>query len=165
MRAALERELGGAATWTAPDGGLFLWVTLADGYDATRLLAAAFEQKVAYIPGAHFSAQGGGANTLRLNYSNNTPERIAEGVRRLGVVVREGSVAGDEAAMPAQQCRRGDQERRPSLARQELGEEGEQGPVGGGVARPGDLALPHAQPVAQHGNLDVLVVRRRSEPE
>ncbi len=80
MRAALERELGGVASWTTPEGGLFLWVTLAEGHDAGQLLTAAFEQKVAYIPGA---------NTLWLNYSNNTPARIAEGVRRLGMVLRE----------------------------------------------------------------------------
>jgi 2-aminoadipate transaminase len=89
MRAALERELGGVASWTTPEGGLFLWVTLAEGHDAAQLLTAAFEQKVAYIPGANFSPHGLGANTLRLNYSNNTPARIAEGVRRLGMVLRE----------------------------------------------------------------------------
>ncbi len=86
--AALERELGGRATWTVPDGGIFIWVTLPEGQDAAQLLSAAFEQKVAYIPGANFSPEGLGPNTLRLNYSNNTPERIAEGVRRLGEVVR-----------------------------------------------------------------------------
>ncbi len=88
--AALERELGGAATWRAPEGGIFLWVTLPEAYDAAALLRAAFEQKVAYIPGVHFSPDGCRANTLRLNYSNSTPERIDEGVRRLGVAVREG---------------------------------------------------------------------------
>jgi 2-aminoadipate transaminase len=88
MCAALERELGGLASWVAPAGGIFLWVTLAEQYDASALLAAAFEHRVAYIPGVHFSPEGRGANTLRLNYSNNTPERIAEGVRRLGAVVK-----------------------------------------------------------------------------
>ena len=88
MCAALERELGGLASWIAPAGGIFLWVTLAERYDAGALLAAAFEHRVAYIPGVHFSPEGRGANTLRLNYSNNTPERIAEGVRRLGEVVK-----------------------------------------------------------------------------
>jgi 2-aminoadipate transaminase len=66
-----------------------MWVTLAEGLDAGELLTAAFEQKLAYIPGANFSPAGLGANTLRLNYSNNTPERIAEGVRRLGLIVRQ----------------------------------------------------------------------------
>src|SRR5579859_1162212 len=89
MRAALEPELGVLATWTEPEGGLFMWVTLAEGLDAAELLTAAFEQKLAYIPGANFSPAGLGANTLRLNYSNNTPERIAEGVRRLGLIVRQ----------------------------------------------------------------------------
>lgn len=90
MCAALKCEFGQSARWRAPEGGIFLWVTLADGHDATALLAAAFEHKVAYIPGANFSPEGRGANTLRLNYSNNTPERIAEGVRQLGAVVRAG---------------------------------------------------------------------------
>ncbi len=90
MAAALEHELGGAARWTLPDGGLFMWVTLPEGTDTAHLLSAAFEHKVAYIPGANFSPEGRGANTLRLNYSNNTPERIAEGLRRLSAVVRGG---------------------------------------------------------------------------
>ena len=93
MQAALQRELGGLAAWTAPEGGIFLWVTLADGLNAAALLTAAFDHKVAYIPGANFSVEGLGANTLRLNYSNNTPERIAEGVRRLGLVARLGQHA------------------------------------------------------------------------
>jgi 2-aminoadipate transaminase len=86
--AALEQELGGQARWAAPQGGLFLWVTLPDGVDTAALLPRAFEQQVAYIPGVHFSAEGGYPNALRLNYSNNTPERIAEGVRRLAAVLR-----------------------------------------------------------------------------
>jgi len=90
MCAALKCEFGESAHWIAPEGGLFLWVTLADGYDTAALLPAAFEQKVAYIPGANFSPEGHGANALRLNYSNNTPERIAEGVRRLGMAIKAG---------------------------------------------------------------------------
>jgi 2-aminoadipate transaminase len=48
---------------------------------------------VAFIPGSNFSAEGGFANTMRLNYSNNTPERIGEGLRRLGALVREAHAA------------------------------------------------------------------------
>jgi len=86
--AALEHEWGGLARWVAPQGGLFLWVTLPDEVDTAALLPRAFEQQVAYIPGVHFSAEGGYGNALRLNYSNATPERIAEGVRRLAGVLR-----------------------------------------------------------------------------
>lgn len=89
MRAALEHELGGLAKWTVPDGGIFLWVTLPEGLDTAPLLAPAFERQVAFIPGSNFSADGSFANTMRLNYSNNTPERIGEGLRRLGALVRE----------------------------------------------------------------------------
>jgi 2-aminoadipate transaminase len=88
MLAALERELGDVAHWTVPEGGLFLWVTLPAHVDTAALFPAALEQHVAYIPGVHFSAEGAFGNALRLNYSNATPERIAEGVRRLSIVVR-----------------------------------------------------------------------------
>jgi len=88
MFAALDRELGGVAEWTTPQGGLFVWVTLPERVDTGALLRAAFEHKVAYIPGANFSPNGPGpANTLRLNYSNSTPERIHEGIRRLAEVI------------------------------------------------------------------------------
>jgi 2-aminoadipate transaminase len=89
MQAALSRELGATASWTVPDGGLFLWVTLPAHLDTAALFPAALENGVAYIPGVHFSADGRHANALRLNYSNNTPERIAEGIRRLASVIKE----------------------------------------------------------------------------
>jgi DNA-binding transcriptional MocR family regulator len=93
MLAALKRELGGLAEWTVPEGGLFLWVTLPPEVDTAALLTLAFEHGVAFIPGTNFSAEGGYANALRLNYSNNLPERIDEGVRRLADVVK-GNLAG-----------------------------------------------------------------------
>jgi 2-aminoadipate transaminase len=89
MLAALERELGGLAAWTVPEGGLFLWVTLPEHIDTEALFAAALENQVAYIPGVHFSAERAFTNALRLNYSNATPERIDEGIRRLACVIRE----------------------------------------------------------------------------
>jgi 2-aminoadipate transaminase len=91
MLAALERELGGVAEWTVPEGGLFLWVTLPEHVDSAGLFETALAHQVAYIPGVHFSAEGRYGNALRLNYSNNTPERIEEGVRRLAEVVKGNS--------------------------------------------------------------------------
>jgi 2-aminoadipate transaminase len=88
MLAALGRELGDTATWTVPDGGLFLWLTLPPQVDTAALFPAALANKVAYIPGVHFSAEGAFGSALRLNYSNATPERIAEGVHRLAAVIR-----------------------------------------------------------------------------
>jgi 2-aminoadipate transaminase len=84
MLAALERHFPKALRWTRPDGGLFLWVTLPEGQDASLLLEQALREKVAFIPGGPFHADGTGANTLRLNFSFCAPDRIEEGVRRLG---------------------------------------------------------------------------------
>jgi 2-aminoadipate transaminase len=94
---ALARELGGLAEWVAPEGGLFLWVTLPPEIDTAALLPRAFEEHVAYIPGVHFAAEGGYGNALRLNFSNATVERIEEGVRRLAGVVRAGRDDGRRA--------------------------------------------------------------------
>ncbi len=75
--------------WTNPDGGLFIWVWLPDGMDATELLASAIEHNVAYVPGSDSYVDGGGKNTLRLAYSLCSPEQIDEGIRRLASVVGE----------------------------------------------------------------------------
>jgi len=83
MLAALAREFPAGITWTKPQGGLFLWLTFPEWMDAADVLKAAIEQKVAFVPGASFFADGTGQHTARLNFSNATPERIDEGVRRL----------------------------------------------------------------------------------
>ena len=83
MLAALEQQMPSGVTWTRPRGGMFLWLTLPVGVDAATLLQASLEQKVAFVPGASFHANGGGGNTMRLNFSHSAPERIAEGVSRL----------------------------------------------------------------------------------
>ena len=73
----------GQVGWTRPEGGMFLWVTLPEHVDTVALLPGAIEKKVAYVPGAPFHSDGGGLNTLRLNFSNSTPPQIKEGVRCL----------------------------------------------------------------------------------
>jgi 2-aminoadipate transaminase len=73
--------------WTQPKGGLFLWVTLPVGSNASTLLAEALRRKVAFVPGTSFFPTGGGENTLRLNFSYCTPTVIEEGVRRLAGVI------------------------------------------------------------------------------
>lgn len=72
------------ASWTRPNGGMFIWVTLPDKVDATQLLQEAVREKIAFVPGSPFFANGGGENTLRLNFSNSTPEQISTGIERLG---------------------------------------------------------------------------------
>lgn len=84
MLAALEEYFPDNVSWTHPQGGLFLWVTLPDGVDATQLLQDALEYRIAFVPGAAFHANGGGTNTMRLSFSNVNSEQIEEGIRRLG---------------------------------------------------------------------------------
>ena len=74
---------------TRPQGGMFLWVTLPGGMDTTALLPRAVERKVAYVPGAPFFALGGGEQTLRMSYTNATPEQIERGMRALGATFTE----------------------------------------------------------------------------
>ncbi len=88
MLAALEREMPATVSWTRPDGGMFLWLTLPTPLDAAALLERAIAQRVAFVPGAPFHPRGGGANTLRLNFSHSDPARLSEGVRRLGDALR-----------------------------------------------------------------------------
>ena len=70
MLAALERHMPEGASWTRPNGGLFVWVRLPDGIDAADLLDRAVKQAgVAFVPGAAFFHDGRGRNTMRLSYS------------------------------------------------------------------------------------------------
>jgi 2-aminoadipate transaminase len=87
MLQALGRDFPEGVTWTRPQGGLFLWVTLPRGLDSGRLFEAALREKVAFVPGASFFPGGGGERTLRLNFSYCPPATIEEGIRRLGAVI------------------------------------------------------------------------------
>jgi DNA-binding transcriptional MocR family regulator len=83
MLSALETELAGRVTWSEPDGGYFVWAELGDAVDATELLGRATEAGVTFVRGADFFVDGGGASAVRLAFSYEPPERIAEGVRLL----------------------------------------------------------------------------------
>jgi 2-aminoadipate transaminase len=87
MLAALERHFPPGVRWTRPQGGLFLWVTLPERFDTAELFEDALKEKVAFVPGVSFHPNGGGRNTMRLNFSYSRPEVIEEGIRRLGGVV------------------------------------------------------------------------------
>jgi len=93
MLAALETYFPDEVHWTYPQGGLFLWATLPEGLDAAELLQVALTHKVAYVPGAAFHPEGGGHNTLRLNFSFSDPQRIETGIQRLGEVFAEAIAA------------------------------------------------------------------------
>ncbi len=89
MLEAMEQHFPEEVNWTKPEGGLFLWVELPRGMNSAQLLDKAVERKVAYVPGSPFYAQTKGENTMRLNFSNASPEKIVEGIRRLGQVIKE----------------------------------------------------------------------------
>lgn len=89
MLGALAREMPDGVTWTHPAGGLFLWLRLPERMDAEQLLRPAVEEEgVAYVVGSGFHADGGGKNTLRLNFSFPSEANIDEGIRRLARLVR-----------------------------------------------------------------------------
>ena len=85
MLAALQKYMPEGVTWTKPEGGMFVWVTLPAGMDGATLLARSIEtEKVAFVPGQAFHADGSGANTLRLSFSCADAATIEEGISRLG---------------------------------------------------------------------------------
>jgi 2-aminoadipate transaminase len=80
---ALEEHAPRGSKWTRPSGGFFILLEVAEGIDATELLPRAIDEGVAFVPGQPFFVDGRGANTLRLAFSKETPEKIAEGIKRL----------------------------------------------------------------------------------
>ena len=89
MLGELAASFPSGCHWTAPTGGFFVWLRLPEGLDSRELLAKALRARVAYVPGAAFYADGGGASELRLSFCFPPPERIREGVRRLADVVHD----------------------------------------------------------------------------
>lgn len=90
MLSALDEYFPPEATWTRPEGGLFVWVTLPEYVDTDSMLGAALEAGVTYVPGNSFFADGEtGKNSMRINFSFETPENIEEAIRRLATVVEE----------------------------------------------------------------------------
>jgi 2-aminoadipate transaminase len=88
MLDSLEEHMPPGVRWTHPRGGLFLWVTLPESINTASIFAQAVAEKVAFVPGESFFPCGGGENTMRLNFSNAAPDKINEGIARLGRVVR-----------------------------------------------------------------------------
>lgn len=83
MLDALAAEMPGGVEWTRPDGGMFVWLTLPDGVDATALLADAVERGVAFVPGSAFYADRGASNDLRLNFTYVSDGEIDAGIALL----------------------------------------------------------------------------------
>jgi 2-aminoadipate transaminase len=106
MVEALERYFPAQATWTEPDGGLFIWATLPPYIDTGDLLAKALREKVAFVPGQAAYVDGRGRNSMRLNFSAGNEEEIHEGIRRIGKTIGEqvelySALTGEQPEVPA----------------------------------------------------------------
>ena len=89
MLKAMKEEFPESVEFTHPQGGLFTWVTFPETIDAGEIAKKCLEQNVAYVPGASFYPNGGVFNTCRLNYSNMPEDKIVEGIKRIGKVLKE----------------------------------------------------------------------------
>ena len=87
MLKCMEEYFPAEVKWTTPAGGLFIWAEMPQGVSTVKLLEEAIKEKVAFIPGNSFFASGGGENTMRLNFSNASPESIEKGMKKLGGVI------------------------------------------------------------------------------
>ncbi|MET3777499.1 DNA-binding transcriptional MocR family regulator [Rhizobium alvei] len=88
MLEAMDRHMPAGVDWTRPEGGMFVWVTLPEGMDGASLLAQSLKsERVAFVPGKAFFADGSGANTIRLSFSCATDTMIEDGIARLGRLI------------------------------------------------------------------------------
>jgi len=87
MEEALEKHMPEGTSWTHPDGGMSLWVTLPAGFDAGELLIHARERGILFLPGRYFYSQQPRPNTLRLGFAAVDEKRIAQGIEKLGAVL------------------------------------------------------------------------------
>jgi 2-aminoadipate transaminase len=106
MIEALGRYFPTQASWTEPDGGLFIWATLPPFIDTSDLLAKALREDVAFVPGQAAYVDGRGRSSMRLNFSAGSEDEIREGIRRIGKAVEEqvelyGALTGERPAAPS----------------------------------------------------------------
>ena len=87
MHQALQKYMPEDMAWIVPEGGMFFWLAGSVELDSLELLKEALEERVAFVPGQPFFADGSGKNTLRLSYSSASSEQIEEGIQRLGRAV------------------------------------------------------------------------------
>jgi len=89
MLYALHKYMPEDIGWIVPGGGMFFWLTAPQALDSLKLLSWAVKEKMVFVPGQPFYADGSGQNTLRLSYSSATQEQIEEGIKRLGRAVQQ----------------------------------------------------------------------------
>jgi 2-aminoadipate transaminase len=89
MLSSMDTHFPKSLSWNRPAGGMFLWVELPWEYDTREILRRCLDRNVAFVPGQEFFPDGSGNNTMRLNFSNASPEKIEEGIRRMGELLKE----------------------------------------------------------------------------
>ncbi|MGH8856069.1 MAG: PLP-dependent aminotransferase family protein [Telluria sp.] len=89
MLDAMTEHFPAGVSWTKPEGGMFIWVTLPKSVDAMKLLDQSLAARVAFVPGAPFYANEAPTNTLRLSFVTVPPERIREGIAILGKLIKD----------------------------------------------------------------------------
>ncbi|MBE2316057.1 PLP-dependent aminotransferase family protein [Solirubrobacter sp. CPCC 204708] len=98
LSAALCRHMPEGVAWSEPTGGMFTWLRMPEGLDARSLRPAATEAGVAYVPGAPFYVDGGGANEMRLSFSSLDERSLAVAAERLAGVIEEALSSSATAA-------------------------------------------------------------------
>ena len=98
LEEALEKHMPEETTWTQPEGGMCLWVTLPPGFDAAELLIHVRERGVLFVPGRYFYFQHPQPNTLRLGFASLDEKSIARGIQILGEHAEAGDCASGTAA-------------------------------------------------------------------
>jgi len=114
MIEALGRHFPPQATWTEPDGGLFIWATLPDYIDTGDLLAKALRRDVAFVPGQSAYVDERGRSSMRLNFTAGDEDEIREGIRRIGKAIGEqvelyGALTGEQPAVPVEEPGQGEE--------------------------------------------------------
>lgn len=89
MLSLLEQNMPAGVKWTRPEGGLFLFLTMPERFDSVAFYDTALDAGVAYVAGSFFHTDGAGRNTMRLNFSFMTPERIEKGIVLLAELLRK----------------------------------------------------------------------------
>jgi DNA-binding transcriptional MocR family regulator len=112
LLAALAREMPTGTRWSTPRSGLVVWVTQPPGADAERIQQGALARGVAYARGELFHHDGRGGDHLALSFAALAPDAIAEGIARLGTVMREAAAGSGKARGPAKRAGRRTNERR-----------------------------------------------------
>lgn len=98
----LPAALPPGSSWNRPHGGMFVWVRLPDGHDASELLLKAVAHEVAYVPGAPFYAGPPDRSALRMSFTTHTPDEIREGLLRLGKALGVSAPPASTPPVPGQ---------------------------------------------------------------